>query len=151
GSNAAHCRRSRETKRSGRVRAALLRAPAADRQPAHRRQPAALPQGRAAPPRGHPGGATGRHSAEGNRRGAADAAGRAHAHATRLDAAVGALACLARCEDHRPHATARPARYLHRMRLPLDPPMPAVQPRRHARRRGPGTEIADRGARPGPL
>src|SRR5205823_2727101 len=62
----------------------------------------------------------------------------------RLAGAVERVAQRARPPDRGAVATARPARRLHRLRLPVDHRMPAAQSRRPAWRRRPGCAAAPR-------
>src|SRR5690606_19194366 len=114
------------------VDAAFLRSEGLDPQLPERWQSAPLPA-RGATPRGHhQGGAAHRHSACRDPRRVVRAAGEAHAERCRLETAVSAMGGRPRRANRAADAAARPARRLHRLRLPLDRRVSAAQSLRRA-------------------
>src|SRR5688572_25376525 len=115
------------------IGAALLRDRGPDPLRAQRVGPPPLPRRRAAPGQLHPHRPAGRPEPWRDPRGAVVAARRAHAQLAGLGPTRPLLAADSRPADQAPHPYARPARFVHRLRMPVAHVVRAVEPRRRRR------------------
>src|SRR5690242_94956 len=140
-------RRARGPQRGCFLCAEVLRERRPDPVRADEREPTAVPAGDPAPGRAHPGRQGGRYPARADWGSAPNASGRAGPEPARLGAPVTPLARGPRPPDRDARGAPRPAHDVHRVRLPLDRPLLALEPGRRGGRARRGRALAL--ARPG--